>query len=429
MSQAVVSENASSSASQRPKGKEGSVLGSAVIVAGTAVGAGMFSLPVAASGLWFGYSMLFMIFCWYCMYSAALYLLEANLRYPLGASFDTMAQGTIGNFGRVINGASVAFLCYTLTYAYISGGSSIISYSLSAINDISLPPPAASFVFALILSIVVIIGTRAVDRVSTILIGGMVVTFLWSISGLIGNTSTDRLWIDLSFIDAVPYSMGALGFFTVSFGMQTAVPSITRYMGKDATKIKTALFSGSLLALFFYTLWQYSFFGNLSRDSFPAIIAAGGNIGNMLQALAETGLHISISTGLQWFANMAVASSFLGVAMCLFDYIADLFGFDDSFSGRLKTAAITFIPPTVLGVFLPHGFITAISFAGLFLVVFCILSPVIMAWIGRQRGEEGYLVSGGLFRMALVFLFGIAAMVFAALDLAGVLPSFALTGS
>ncbi|WP_299729907.1 aromatic amino acid transport family protein [uncultured Endozoicomonas sp.] len=424
MSQAIVTESATGSISKHAEGKKGTVLGSAVIVAGTAVGAGMFSLPVATSGLWFGYSMLFMVFSWYCMYSAALYLLEANLRFPLGASFDTIAQGTIGNLGRVINGASVAFLCYILTYAYISGGSSIISYSLESVEWVSLSPPAASFVFALILSVIVMMGTRAVDRVSTVLMGGMLITFLWSVSGLIGNASVDYLMVDLPFFDVVPYSMGALGFFTVSFGMQTAVPSITRYLDKDAAKVKKALLSGSLLALIFYTLWQYSFFGNLSRDAFPAIIAAGGNIGSMLEALAETGLHISISTVLQWFANMAVASSFLGVSLCLFDYIADLFGFDNSFTGRLKTAAITFVPPTVLGMFLPDGFITAIGFAGLVLVVFCIISPVVMAYVGRQRGEEGYQVSGGLFRMALVLLFGVAAIVFASLDLAGLLPSF-----
>ncbi|WP_286196405.1 aromatic amino acid transport family protein [Thalassotalea sp. G20_0] len=77
-----------------------------------------------------------------------------------------------------------------------------------------------------------------------------------------------------------------------------------------------------------------------------------------------------------------------------------------------------------MGVFLPNGFITAIGFAGLVLVVFCILSPVVMAWVGRQRGEGGYQVSGGTVRMALIFLFGIAAMVLAGLDLMGALPKF-----
>ncbi len=419
-----MSDTAATEDSAKPGEKHGSVLGGTVIVAGTAIGAGMFSLPVATSGVWFGYSLLLMLVVWYCMYSAALYLLEANLRLPLGASFDSIAEATIGPIGRIVNGASVAFLCYILTYAYISGGSSIITYSLAAVEGISLSPPVASFIFALVLAAIVVTGTWAVDRVSTVLVGGMVITFLWSISGLVSNASVDNLLPGLSFAEAFPYSFGAIGFLTVSFGMQTAVPSLSRYLVKDHRKVRLALLAGSLLALAFYVLWQFSFFGNLPRSAFPAIISAGGNIGNMIEALASSGLSVDISAVLQWFANMAVASSFLGVSLCLFDYIADLFGFDSSFAGRLKTAAITFIPPTLLGVFLPNGFITAIGFAGLVLVVFCILSPVIMAWVGRQRAEGGYQVPGGTLRMAVIFLFGIVAMVLAALDLFGLLPKF-----
>ena len=49
--------------------KAGTVLGGSVIVAGTAIGAGMFSLPIAMSGIWFGYSIALMIFVWFCMYA------------------------------------------------------------------------------------------------------------------------------------------------------------------------------------------------------------------------------------------------------------------------------------------------------------------------------------------------------------------------
>ena len=419
-----MSEAVLTACSTESESKQGSVLGGTVIVAGTAIGAGMFSLPVATSGLWFGYSLLLMLFVWYCMYSAGLYLLEANLRFPHGASFDTIAEGTIGRIGRVVNGASVAFLCYILTYAYISGGSSIISYSLDSIADISVSQPVASFIFALVLSGIVVLGTRAVDKVTTALIGGMVITFLMSIGGLVENVETTNLFPGLPLTETLPFSFTALGFLAVSFGMQTAVPSVTKYLNKDAGRVRQTLLWGSLLTVAFYALWQFSVLGNISRDEFPVLIAAGGNIGDIVAALTEKGLADNMSGALQLFSNMAVASSFLGVALCLYDYIADLFGFKDDLTGRLKTAAITFLPPTLLGALLPNGFITAIGFAGLVMVVFCILSPVVMAWVGRKQGAEGYQVSGGMPRMVLVFGFGILTMVLAALDILGMLPKF-----
>ena len=52
----------------------------------------------------------------------------------------------------------------------------------------------------------------------------------------------------------------------------------------------------------------------------------------------------SIAVVLNFFAYMAIATSFLGVTLGLFDYIADLFKFDDSVLGRTKTTLVTFLP-------------------------------------------------------------------------------------
>ena len=44
-----------------------SLLGGVVIIGGTIIGAGMFSLPVVMSGAWFFWSMAALIFTWFCM--------------------------------------------------------------------------------------------------------------------------------------------------------------------------------------------------------------------------------------------------------------------------------------------------------------------------------------------------------------------------
>ena len=67
-----MSEVVLTSCSTREESKKGSVLGGASILAGTAIGAGIFSLPVATSGVWFGYSLLLMVLVWYFMYEAVI---------------------------------------------------------------------------------------------------------------------------------------------------------------------------------------------------------------------------------------------------------------------------------------------------------------------------------------------------------------------
>ena len=81
-----------------------SLLGGVVIIGGTIIGAGMFSLPVVMSGAWFFWSMAALIFTWFCMLHSGLMILEANLNYRIGSSFDTITKDLLGKGWNVVNG-------------------------------------------------------------------------------------------------------------------------------------------------------------------------------------------------------------------------------------------------------------------------------------------------------------------------------------
>lgn len=87
-----------------------SLLGGVVIIGGTIIGAGMFSLPVVMSGAWFFWSMAALIFTWFCMLHSGLMILEANLNYRIGSSFDTITKDLLGKGWNVVNGISIAFV-------------------------------------------------------------------------------------------------------------------------------------------------------------------------------------------------------------------------------------------------------------------------------------------------------------------------------
>ena len=70
--------------------KRPSLLGGAMIIAGTAIGAGMLANPTSTAGVWFLGSIAILIYTWFCMTTSGLMILEANLHYPTGASFDTI---------------------------------------------------------------------------------------------------------------------------------------------------------------------------------------------------------------------------------------------------------------------------------------------------------------------------------------------------
>lgn len=350
-----------------------------MIIAGTAVGAGMFSLPIAMSGIWFGWSVAVFLLTWFCMLLSGMMILEANLNYPVGSSFSTITRDLLGQGWNVVNGLSIAFVLYILTYAYISGGGSIIGYTLSSGLGVTLPEKLAGLLFALAVALVVWWSTRAVDRITTLMLGGMIITFGLSISGLLGRIQPAILF-NSGEPDAVywPYLLATLPFCLTSFGYHGNVPSLMKYYGKDPQRISRSLWIGTLIALAIYLLWQASTLGTIPREQFKGIIAGGSNVGTLVEYLHRITASDSLNALLTTFSNLAVASSFLGVTLGLFDYLADLCRFDDSHFGRFKTALLTFVPPTIGGLLFPNGFIYAIGFAGLAAAFWAVIVPALM---------------------------------------------------
>ncbi|WP_028112643.1 aromatic amino acid transport family protein [Ferrimonas kyonanensis] len=390
------------------KHRSPSLLGGAMIIAATTVGAGMFSLPVTSAGMWFNYSLLVLAIAWLCMLLSGLFVLETNLHYPDGASFDSMVGDTLGRPWRVANGISIAFVLYILTYAYISGGSSIVSHLMEATAGIEMDSRLASLSFAGVLAVIVWIGAGAVDRISTLMIGAMILTFAAASSDLMSGVSPQHLWPnDSGNTEYAIFGLAALPFMLASFGYHGNVPSLVKYYGKRPATIAKALLLGTGLAFVIYVLWLTLTFGNLSQQQLLPVIQAGGNMGDLVAAL-EHNSQGSIGSVLSIFANLAVASSFLGVTLGLFDFIADLFGFDNTLSGRNKTAAITFLPPLLLALAWPHGFIYAIGFAGLAATLWAAIVPALMARTIRRRYPNApYRAPGGQAGIMVVIAFGL----------------------
>jgi tryptophan-specific transport protein len=401
-----------------------SVLGGAMIIAGTAVGAGMFSIPIVTSGVWFSGSVALLVYTWACMLISGLMILEATLNYPTGASFNTMVKDLLGKSWNAINGLSIAFVLYILTYAYISAGGSIISHTLE--NIVGAGQTISGLVFAIVVAFIVWLSTRAVDRLSTILIGGMVITFVMSVGDMFTHVQTAVLFNrgnnEASYL---PYALAALPYLLTSFGYHGNVPGLVKYYHKDSDAVVRSLVYGTLLALAIYILWQYVIQGNVPRDAFKQVIAEGGNIGSLLKQMGAVTSSQTAGQLLNTFSYMALASSFLGVSLGLFDYIADFFKFNDDATGRSKTALITFTPPTVAALLFPNGFLYAIGFAGLAATIWAVIVPALMARASRRRfPQASYRAPGGRGMIMFIILFGVINAIAHVMALLGLLPVF-----
>ncbi len=121
-----------------------------------------------------------------------------------------MVKDLLGTTWNSINSLSVTFVLYILTYAYISAGSSIITANLS--ENTNTTRVQALFLHLLWL---LWLSTRAVDRLSTILIGGWSSPLLCQIGGMISTASPAILFNQTEHGESqyLPYALAALPIY------------------------------------------------------------------------------------------------------------------------------------------------------------------------------------------------------------------------
>ncbi len=150
-----------------------------MVIAGTVIGGGMFALPVDLAGAWvFLGALLFLLSPWFSMLHSGLLLLEANLNYPVGSSFNTITKDLIGNTRNIISGITVAFVLYILTYAYISANGAIISETISMNLGYHANPRIVGICTAIFVASVLWISSLAASRITSLFLGLKIISFV-----------------------------------------------------------------------------------------------------------------------------------------------------------------------------------------------------------------------------------------------------------
>lgn len=400
-----------------------------MVIAGTVIGGGMFALPVDLAGAWFFWGAFILIIAWFSMLHSGLLLLEANLNYPVGSSFNTITKDLIGNKWNVFSGITVAFVLYILTYAYISANGAIISETISMHLGGDVNPRIVGISTAIFVAAVLWVSSLAASRITSFFLGLKIIAFVVVFGSFFFKVDYSILR-DISAVDGAtsfyfPYIFMAVPVCLASFGFHGNIPSLIICYGKRKDKLIKSIVFGSLLALGIYLFWLYCTMGNIPRESFKEIIASGGNVDSLVKSFLGTNTSGVMEFFLLLFSNLAVASSFFGVTLGLFDYLADLFKIDNSNLGRFKTILLTFVPPALLYLLFPNGFIYAIGGAGLCATIWAVIVPAILALKSRQRfPNQMFTVWGGRVIPGLVIAFGILVIVCWFGSMLSILPRF-----
>ncbi|MGR5559557.1 aromatic amino acid transporter [Vibrio fortis] len=405
--------------------KSPSLIGGACIVACICVGAGMLGLPAAGAGIWTIGALIALTFTMLIMTTSGCLLLEVLKDYPYRSSFSSITKDLLGHKVSFFNNLMIYFVGGILLYAYITSSGLIIN------EYFGINPKVASFFFVLCFSVFVWHSTKMVDRISIVLMLFMIISFTLGVTGLWFNIKLDTL-LDSDSLK-FDYSQYIWVFFPValtSFGYQHSVSTLRDYYLKEHLAQK-AIVGGTLIALFTYTVWLISIYGNLPRLNFGPIIAEGGNIDTLLTSLKSVVAEETLSTVVSAFSAAAILSSFIGVGLGVFDFLADVFDFDATRKGRTLTWAVTFLPPLIFSLFFPFGFLAAIGYAASAAAIWTCIIPALL--VKKSRLEHSfsddthrpkYRVPGGDWVLGTVFCYGVGIIIINVLIMFDTLPKF-----
>lgn len=375
------------------------IFGGSMIVAGTAIGAGMLALPVVTAEGGFMPSLLIYGLCYFFMLTTGLLIAELCLKAKEETNLISIASHYLGRWGRGITWILYLFLFYSLSVAYISVGGDFFHEIFGLGLGIS------TLLFVLIFGSVVYVGVRLIDRCNLFLIAGLIVSYCLFLFFAADHIEIQRL-LTLKW----PKAFLALPVIFTSFSYQGTVPSLVTYLQRDARKVRWAIVTGTTVIFIVYVIFQFFILGILPLHGADGLLQAKREGATAIAPLSKEITRHNIYLLGQWLSFFAITTSFLGVNLGLFDFLADGLKLEKKGMKKVFIALITFLPPLLITLGYPHIFLIALNYAGgVGCALLLGLLPALFAWLSRYYylEKKPILVPGG--KSFLFFLFAFVA--------------------
>ncbi|OIQ26610.1 amino acid permease [uncultured Vibrio sp.] len=372
------------------------LLGSALIISGTALGAGMLAIPMvlAQFGLMHG-SILMLGICAGTTY-AALLLLEATIKVGDGLGMNSIARKLLGKSGQFVTNALLYALLICLLMAYILGAADFVTQLLGGIG-VNLTSVQSQILFTLVAGGLVAVGTDLIDKFNRCLFLIMLASLGMTLLLLAPSFSFENLY-QVSNSSHIGLIKTSAILFT-SFGFMVVIPSLVAYNHEATDKqLRNMVILGSVIPLICYLFWLFAVVGNLQLEQLSRFF----HVSDLIRAFESHSPWLS--TILSVFTGLALLTSFFGVAMALFHQNSDLFK-----KNKLTTYVLTFIVPLAGALLAANQFLSILSYAGVILVFLAVFIPLMFVHkIRKDRiKDEAYTAEGGTTMLAITTLFGL----------------------
>ncbi|WP_353499228.1 aromatic amino acid transport family protein [Vibrio sp. CB1-14] len=403
----------------------------AAVVASTAIGVGMMSLPLVSLGMWFFLSLVVLTVTAFYVIATGSLLLEVNMKYPIGTGIHSMVRDLLGCKHALICDFMMIFNGFILLYAYITVGTEAVQFYLREYGGYELNWYLAGVLFAGVFGAIFYTIPITISRFLSAFMLLMSLSFVYivyelSFSVALNNIVEPAVEHHYS-LSLLPFVLMTLPFFMAAMGYQQVIPMLRRlYNDKPRRVIRSVAFGVGFVSLI-YLVWLLVIMGNQPRETMILSVSEGkDNIENVVETISQSD---DIKSLMFFFVQMAVLTSFIGVAKGLLDYLMDVLSNHYKLSTRYAKVVVLLLPLT-LSLTFPYGFLMAIGFAGLAGAIWAGVYPALMALVSRkntrqkEEASNGYVTLGGEFTPWLILAYSMLLILTMLLGLFDLLPKF-----
>lgn len=357
------------------------LLGAAFLLAGTAIGSGMISLPMVLAKFGIINTIIIMLFFAVLTYITALIRSDLNLNSRAEATLKDVGLdfqcSIIGNLGDIL----LKLLSFALLAAYIFGFSSmLVSLSENTINQsvaICASSIGISFIFLLASDVIIHIN----KFLFIALFGSLMVLILT----LFVQTPIEIIPQQSDSIKLNEWSTLVPVVFT-SFGFQGSIHSMTKFCKNDRELIKKACIWGSLIPAIVYIVWTVAILlvvANSNPQFFQLMLEGKAtDVGQLIAVLSQAASSENIHSIVWIVSILSILTSIFGVGVALLDIFQRKWKMQ-----KWKSLPWIVFAPALVSMFVPNAFIRILNVSGVILAMIAIIVPILINWKMQKIGN------------------------------------------
>lgn len=348
------------------------LLESVFLLAGTAIGSGMLSLPIVLSKYGIRLSLLIMLAFTWVTYFSSIIRCDLNIHSDSRFSLQDVGEYFSGNIAKQVGSISFKLLSYSLMAAYLHGAASLLNVFLNYDLRVTIVLLGIFAILVLLLNTTVIVKTNKTLFIVMMIalfavIFDMLSRFDFSNSNIPGISSNLSA---LTLLSALPIAFTAFGF-------QGSLHSMTKFVENDEKLIKKACFYGSLTPAIVYISWMscvmFVVF-NSSTEFFHKMITSDVSVDELILCLTNKLGSSHLKSIMCVISALALSTSAIGVGIAIFDEWKYSFE-KKSHNSKIIPAIISIVPPILIAATVENAFIKVLNISGIILSVIAIFLP------------------------------------------------------